>query len=543
MNPMRSPLADNPLLDGRTRLAWLIRLRWMALAGVTLAAALAWTGLVPGVNVPLVLAAVLVGGLTNLVLHRRSRHNTRTDERHVGQALLDTGALTLVIWAAGGYDCPFVGFYAFPVLLAALLGDRPALLPTGLATAMGLAFQVAVTLHPALAVGRWDPVPRWHGPLDWLAALVTVSGVAYFAKVFAEAIRAQARARRDADTLLRLSLEGLDVGLEVVEGERVVWQNPEAVELVGERAGAPWHCPCAAGPCQPSQCRFGPGHEGRARCQFPLRPGGTHTPERIYEKLVFPLGDGGRPRRMVLYLDRTTEIQAQRHLVFTERLASLGRTVQGVAHELNTPLATIQTLAGDMKEVVRAGGPATEADRADLLESATLVAAEVERCRRITHALLGRAEHLCDGPARTTLSDAVQRAVAVVFAHERGRVAVELDAQAAGRSVPLDAVVQVLVNLLQNARDAAQGGPVRVSASTTPEGQLELRVNDAGPGLAAEAASHLFEPFFTTKPAGQGTGLGLYTSYTLLQGLGGELELASAPDGGAVATVRLPASA
>ena len=304
-----------------------------------------------------------------------------------------------------------------------------------------------------------------------------------------------------------------------------------------------WHCPCTHGPCQPGICRFGPGHEGRTRCQFPLRPGGTHSPERVYEKVVFPLGDGGRPRRMVLYLDRTTELQAQRHLVFTERLASLGRTVQGVAHELNTPLATIQTLAGDMKEVVRTGGPATEVDRTDLLESATLVTAEVERCRRITHALLGRAEHLCDGPARTTLADAVQRAVAVVFAHERGRVAVELAPEAAARTVPLDTVVQVLVNLLQNARDAAQGGPVRVSAAVGPEGRLVVCVSDAGPGLAPEASAHLFEPFFTTKPAGQGTGLGLYTSYTLLQGLGGELALESSPGGGAVATVRLPASA
>ena len=248
------PPPPGHLLDGHTRLAWLIRLRWAALAGVSVAAALADAGLVPGVNVRLVAAAVLLGVLTNLVLSRRSRQDRRTDERHVGQALLDTGALTLVIWAAGGADCPFIGFYAFPVLLAALLGDRPALFPAGLSTAAGLAFQVAATIYPTLAVGRWDPPPRWYGALAWGAAVLTVAGVAYFAMVFSEAIRAQARARRDADTLLRLSLEGLDVGLEVVEGEHVVWQNAEAMELMGPRQGQPWLCPGGAGHCQPEGC-------------------------------------------------------------------------------------------------------------------------------------------------------------------------------------------------------------------------------------------------------------------------------------------------
>jgi signal transduction histidine kinase len=536
------PPPPGHLLDGHTRLAWLIRLRWAALAGVSLAAALADAGLVPGVNVRLVAAAVLLGVLTNLVLGRRSRQDRRTDERHVGQALLDTGALTLVIWAAGGADCPFIGFYAFPVLLAALLGDRPALFPAGLATAAGLAFQVAATIYPTLAVGHWDPPPRWHGALAWGAAVLTVAGVAYFAMVFSEAIRAQARARRDADTLLRLSLEGLDVGLEVVEGEHVVWQNAEATELMGARQGQPWLCPGGAGHCQPEGCAFGPGHEGRRRCQFPMRAAGADA-ERIFEMLVFPLGESERPRVMVLYLDRTTEVLAQRHLVFTERLASLGRTVQGVAHELNTPLATIQTLARDTADVVAAGGPTTDADRADLLDSGRLIVAEVDRCRRITHALLGRVESLREGPATTSLGEAVQRAVAVVFTHERAQVEVELPPALAARTVPLDPVVQVLVNLLQNARDAQRDGRVVLRGLEAGVAGVagSLQIEDAGPGLSPDARAHLFEPFFTTKPPGQGTGLGLYTSYTLVQGLGGRLTLENGPTGGAVATLELPA--
>jgi signal transduction histidine kinase len=537
----RPPAAEPLLLGGRTRLAWLIRLRWWALAGVSLAALVAWAGLVPGVNLPLVVAAVLLGLLTNLGLARRSRQNAHLDERHVRQALLDTGALTLVLWAAGGIDCPFVGFYAFPVLLAALLGDRPALLPAGVATAAGLGFLASGRLYPALAVGRWNPPERFADALNGGAVALTIAGVAYFALVFSEAIRSQARARRDADMLLRLSLEGLDVGLEVIEADDVVWQNPEATALLGARRGAPWRCPRGPDACRADACARGPAPssagESRRRCQFPLRTG---PGERLFEMLVFPLAEPGRARIMVLYLDRTTEILAQRHLVLTERLASLGRTVQGVAHELNTPLSTIRTLARDLTDVLAAGGPATSHDRADLLESGTLIASEVERCRRITHALLGRAEPQAGVPGTAGLGEAVARAVAVVFPLDRDRVALSMEAAAGARPVALDPTVQVLVNLLQNARDAAAGGPVRVGAAVSGDA-LTVTVEDDGPGLSPEAAAHLFEPFFTTKPPGQGTGLGLYTSYALAGGMGGRVSLENRAAGGVTARLVLPA--
>ncbi len=537
------PMHDSPLFDGEQRLAWLIRLRFLALGGVSAAAAVAWAGLVPGVNVPLVGAAVLLGVLTNVGLTRRRSADRSTDERHVGQAVLDSGALTLVLWAAGGADCPFIGFYAFPVLLAALLGERPALVPAGLASGLGLAFQFLAARSPLLAAGRWDPPPAWAPALSWLAEGLTICGVAYFALVFTEAIRAQSRARRDADTLLRLSLESLDVGLEVVEGDKIVWQNPEAVELMGTRLGQGWCCPSATSTCDPGGCPYGPGPEGRHRCQFPRRIQ-KEGPERIFEMLVFPLTEHGRPRFMVLYLDRTTEVMAQRNLILTERLASLGRTVQGVAHELNTPLATIQTLARDMVSVLKAADDAalSEADRADLQDSARLIAHEIERCRRLTHALLGRAEHREDGPPRTGLGHAISRAIAVVFPQARDRVTVDVSPELQDAPVPLDAVVQVLVNLLQNARDAAADQPIRLEALRDGE-RLRIQVVDRGTGLSPEARSHLFEPFFTTKPSGHGTGLGLYTSWTLLQGLGGELTLDDAPDGGAVASMTLPFAA
>jgi hypothetical protein len=87
-------------IERYARLQWLIRLRWFALAGVSLAAGVAAAGLVPGLNVEVVAAAIGVGVLTNLFVAWRGRQRGDTDDRHVGQAVLDTGALTLVLWAS-----------------------------------------------------------------------------------------------------------------------------------------------------------------------------------------------------------------------------------------------------------------------------------------------------------------------------------------------------------------------------------------------------------------------------------------------------------
>ncbi|MSP72349.1 MAG: hypothetical protein EXR76_09220 [Myxococcales bacterium] len=534
MRPVTTPLTPDLNIDGLPRLDWLIRLRWLALVGVTAAAALVQLGVVRGVNVPVMAAAVVVGIVANLLLVRWSRRRGvgETDVRHVFQALLDTGALTLVIWSAGGADCPFIGFYAFPVLLAALLGDRPALWPTGLATAAGLAFQVAASRIEVLRIGQWHPAPYVGGLLDLVAVGLTVAGVAYFAKVFSEAFWKQDRARRDADTLLRLSLEGLEVGLEVVQRGRIAWQNVEALGLLGPRVGQSWRCPGPTGSCGLQACGQAFDGQGRFRCEFPLRPG--EGPQRTYELLGFSLEGGADEQFVALYLDRTNEVAARRQLVHTERLASLGRTAQGMAHELNTPLSTIRTLATDLHEAL-APLQMTDEARADIDDSVSLITAEVERCRRLTHALLGRS----DVTGRVTLAHVIDRAVALVFPQGRASAQVEIDADAGRVEVPLDPCVQILVNLLQNARDAAPGAPVTVRALRS-EGGLEVTVSDRGPGLSNETLDHLFEPFYTTKPPGQGTGLGLFTSYALAQSLNGQVSLTNLPEGGARAVFSLP---
>ena len=545
------------------RLRWLMRLRWLALVSVSASSTVAVLGLVPGINRPLVTLAVTLGVVSNAYIQWKISQGPSVDLEglHVHQALLDTMVLSLVLWACGGSACPFISFYVFPVLLAALLSGRRTFWPTAVASLTGLGWQVLSAHVELLRVGVWNPVPPWDEALSLTAVTITIGMAAYFAARFTDALKAQVLAKRASDELLELTFERLEAGVELVEGGRVVWQNPHASELLGDRVGGAWVCP-GAGSAGCSHAAQGCGLESMSsptRCQFSL--GAPHAQaSKIYELML--LSPSKHLQRLALYVERTAEVTYQQRLMHTERLASLGRAAQGVAHELNTPLATIQTLSRDLSDAL-SFGELPQALREDVDESVELIIDEVQRCRRITHALLGRVER--GGGGLAPLGHTLSRAVALVFPHQKERVELSLNEHEA-RSYPSDPITQIFVNLLQNAADATssleregEGGSsnmkesadIKVSASLEQRSPspteaerlgLELRVRDHGVGLSPEASQLIFEPFYTTKSKGEGTGLGLYTSYALARELGGALSLSNHPEGGVEAALWLPLS-
>jgi C4-dicarboxylate-specific signal transduction histidine kinase len=381
----------------------------------------------------------------------------------------------------------------------------------------------------------------------------TVATVAYLVTNAMRELRdrekALTRARDNAALeyeLLSNTLDQLEAGLEVVGSDRTVaWRNRRADEL-NRYPAVGTVCPHSGRACHPvgkSECpieqTFSSGEPGR--CRFALQVAGQ---EHVYEMLTFKLS---APRAgvqlMNLYVDRTQATLADQRLLLAERLASLGRVAQGVAHELNTPLATIRTLASDMRASLRGlADPALEKLRADIDESAALVHDETLRLGRITQSLLAggdlvRSKIEGDVPVAVV----VERARALVFAGVRSGPKVVVGAGIDGLSVTADPdrLVQVLVNLLQNAHDAVRGeskATVTIRAEIAGEHALVL-IEDDGPGIAEEVRQRLFEPFATSKP--HGTGLGLYISFMLARAMGGDLYLDPRPVGGTVATLRL----
>ncbi len=523
---------------------------------------LAFLGYFPGVAGRLMLALGVVGFVFNFVLWRGLRSGVVAvgPRAGVAQALVDLLLLTLLLWAAGGVETPFLPFYVFHVALIAILGGpRWTLVAIGFCF-FGAAFLAMPLVVPELRIGRWDPVPPFDVLSEVAAFVATVIGAAYIVMHAARELRAREKAlaaARDRAALeyqlLSNTLDELEAGLEVIGGDgTVLWRNRRAEALApASRVGGAWTCAGELRACERDASGVCPMHGAReggesGRCRFAASVAGE---ERVYEMLVFPIDEASPPRVMNLYVDRTSATLAERQLVLAERLASLGRVAQGVAHELNTPLATIRTLAADMLQALstlRADEEEPGELTQDLGESATLIRDETRRLGRITQALLAGGDLV-----RARIDDGVplvavaQRAKAIVVAGVRDdERKVELDDSLERLEVAgdKDRLVQILVNLFQNALDAMRptGGTLRVHGETDGR-QVRLLVDDEGPGLPEAMASRLFEPFATTKPPGEGTGLGLYTSYMLAQAMGGTLTLENREEGGARAVIALPA--
>jgi two-component system sensor histidine kinase HupT/HoxJ len=256
--------------------------------------------------------------------------------------------------------------------------------------------------------------------------------------------------------------------------------------------------------------------------------------------------------------------RTQQQLLHSEKMASLGRLVAGVAHELNNPISFVfgNVLAmkryskrlGEYLGAVQRKEPWERIDAlreelgidrllADLPSLIEGTAEGAERTRDIVDGL--KRFSATDRNLRETMDlvPVVERAVHWVSKAAPNSFSVEIDLPAELMVVgSAGQLQQVMMNLVQNACDATAGQPkARLLVSTTVEGDsVRLRFADNGPGIAPENLPRVFDPFFTTKPVGKGTGLGLAISYGIVEQHGGRIEAANAPEGGAVFTVVLP---
>jgi len=256
--------------------------------------------------------------------------------------------------------------------------------------------------------------------------------------------------------------------------------------------------------------------------------------------------------------------RTQQQLLHSEKMASLGRLVAGVAHELNNPISfvlgnvhVLQRYAARLGEyigAVHAGRPAAElaearkAMRIDriLEDLPSLIDGTVEgaeRTRDIVDSLKRFSVADRDRNQPYNLTEVIERAVHWVTKTAAERFQVEMDLPEGINVVGAPGQMQqVVMNLVQNAVDATAGQArqvLRIEAMRVG-GLVEVTFKDSGPGVAREAMAHVFEPFFTTKPVGKGTGLGLAISYGIVERHGGNLAVENSHAGGAIFTLTLP---
>lgn len=260
----------------------------------------------------------------------------------------------------------------------------------------------------------------------------------------------------------------------------------------------------------------------------------------------FGLREQGLAERFSLLLHQALVLHDdQERMVHTAKLSALGQMSASIAHELRQPLNTISIAAQNVSMLLEreAVTPALLEEKvARILKQVERACGVMERMRRFGRKTSGELKPV-------PLLEVTRSARSLMHAiTDMDGIVVDVDIPA-GTEVLIDELEmeQVLVNLLQNARDAIMDKPVgncarvRIWSAPDPDDSelVRLHVQDNGPGFAPEVLKHALDAFFTTKAGSQGTGLGLCISHVILREHGGRLHIGNAAEGGGLITLFL----
>ena len=232
---------------------------------------------------------------------------------------------------------------------------------------------------------------------------------------------------------------------------------------------------------------------------------------------------------------RQAEEEAREFNSRQQQLRSAGRLAAQIAHQIKNPLAIINNAAYSLEKALRDG-------KTTSLQQLGIIREEVERSDRIITKLMGYAQ-LAEGKVeKLQIVDEIERAITEVFP-ARAEYDVTLDRDYSLHLPPLlmqrGHLSEILVNILQNARDASgPKGHVRIAARHGPDGSLVVTITDSGPGIPADQVEKIFQPYFSTKE--KGTGLGLAIARHNADIYSGSIKVDSRLGKGATFTIHLP---
>jgi signal transduction histidine kinase len=237
--------------------------------------------------------------------------------------------------------------------------------------------------------------------------------------------------------------------------------------------------------------------------------------------------------------------RAQDNLVRSEKLASMGRLVAGIAHEINNPVNAVINSLGPLDDAVKriaageGGSPVEIAKEAE--EILAVVQRGAARTKAIVQALHGYARGDDSVQREVNLARSVDETLGLLQ-HRLRNVKVVKDVEPTVRIFGFPGQVdQVLMNLLTNAAQAIgeKGGTISVAAHNQ-DARVLLTVVDDGPGIPKDVLPRIFDPFFTTKDVGEGSGLGLSIVHGIIERHGGHIDVESEPGQGTKFSISFP---
>jgi two-component system sensor histidine kinase RegB len=229
-------------------------------------------------------------------------------------------------------------------------------------------------------------------------------------------------------------------------------------------------------------------------------------------------------------------LMLQDQIARSERLASLVTLAAGAAHELGTPLGTIAVVSRELQRYA-----SRLADGEAVREDAKLIRAEVERCRLILQRMSASgAEPVGEASKQISVTGLLSETLLQFPEAQRACIMTDTPHGEVLLFLSVQATIQSLVALVQNALDATMPGGTVTLRALPGNGEVTFEISDQGHGMPEDVLRRIAEPFFTTKEPGKGMGLGTFLVRTFAERLGGRLSFESTPGKGTTATLNVP---
>ncbi|MGA1195237.1 MAG: sensor histidine kinase, partial [Candidatus Latescibacterota bacterium] len=236
-----------------------------------------------------------------------------------------------------------------------------------------------------------------------------------------------------------------------------------------------------------------------------------------------------------LRISAKEQVQMQRLLIHSERLASIGTLASGVAHEINNPLAGVRSC---LRRIQKEPENISQTKRyIDLMLTA------VDRIGEIVKGMLDFARREGGEKKPLLVVEVLQEAVGLIdYQFRKKRVVLKTDF---GKNLPAvmgdrGRIGQVFLNLMMNALDAMSQGNTLTVTCGTKDHQVMIAFKDTGCGIPENQINRIFDPFFTTKNVGDGTGLGLSIAHGIVEDHNGQITVTSEVGRGTEFVVFLP---
>lgn len=345
---------------------------------------------------------------------------------------------------------------------------------------------------------------------------------------------------------LSVVVNGIEAGLALVtKNYQVSWMNPmlkswfnlenfhfPCYELIGGKKQACQECPITC-----------PELEGNGDTVMRMR--GKDGEERLFRHRVFALNHAleGEGEYLVVIEDITEQKQMEEKMIQTDKLSALGLMASSFAHEVNNPLATINVYAEDLIDRIEQHDE--ELNEEEMALYLTKIKENTERCKRITSNLLNFSRKTNWTVAKIDMNETIQNSISLVESSlKKKQIQLEVDIE---KNLPIfwgDSLklMQVLVNLINNAMDAIENNGFIHIAAQVEEEHICIYVKDNGCGMTNETLGKVFDPFYTTKPVGKGTGLGLSVCYGIVEEFAGTINVESKRGMGTTVKVQIPIS-